>query len=195
MEVHSTDSEGKKNVGAGLASARGLRASLLGFDINSKRMYFILSIGNKKESMMTANQKRVSFLMNCFGIITILLLFSCNPCISAEVGNRKADGEENNIYNIHNTDMGKVAEDRIIFNRHGRSIGSVDEEGVIYNVSKIVIGRVESNGSVRNQSGTILGSVNEKGEIFNISKRKLGVVKDISDIKLIGATARLIFLK
>lgn len=144
---------------------------------------------------MTVNQKRLSFLINCFGIISLLLLFSCNPCMSAEVGKQKADDEENNIYNIHNTAMGKVTEDRIILNKFGRPIGSVDEEGIIHNVSNIIVGRVESNGSVRNQSGTILGSVNEKGEIFNISKRKLGIVQDISDIKLIGAAARLIFLK
>lgn len=144
---------------------------------------------------MTTNQKRISFLINCFGIISLVLLFSYNPCMSAEVDNRKANDKENNIYNIHNTAMGKVTGDRIIFNKFGRSIGSVDEDGIIYNVSKIVVGKVEENGNVKNQSGTKLGSVNEKGEIFNVSKRKLGIVEDVSDIKSIGAAARLIFLK
>ena len=66
---------------------------------------------------MTLNQKKLSFLINCFGIIFLLLLFSYNPCISAEAGNKKADDEENNIYNIHNTAMGKVNEDREILNK------------------------------------------------------------------------------
>ena len=144
---------------------------------------------------MTANQKRIPLLINCFIIVSLILIFSYNLCISAEVGKGKTDDEENYIYNIHNTVMGRVSEDLIIFNKFERSIGRVDEEGNIYNVSDIVVGRVESNGNVKNQSGTKLGSVNEKGEIFNISKRKMGIVKGISDIKLIGAAARLIFLK
>lgn len=160
-------------------------------------MYFIILSGNKnKEFIMDIYQKKRSFLKNSIWIVSLLIIFLCGSLIAAASDKKEVkDEEKNNIYNIHDRDMGKVTEDRIIYNRFGRPIGSVDEDGIIYNVSRIVVGKVEENGNVKNQSGTKMGSVNDDGEIFNVSKRKLGIVKNISDIKLIGGAARLIFLK
>jgi hypothetical protein len=129
----------------------------------------------------------------CIVMILLSLLFCPSSIIfSAEKG---ADKEEmkNNVFNIYDTERGRVSKDGAVYNLHGRMLGSVDGEGIIYNISKIKIGRVEADGSILNQSDTKLGTVNEKGEIFNVSQRKIGQVKDINDIKLIGGAARLIF--
>ncbi len=134
---------------------------------------------------------------NPFYLIMILLslLFCFSSMIfSAEKG---ADNKEvkNNVFNIYDSERGRVSEDGIVYSQHGNVLGSVDEEGIIYNISKIKIGKVEPDGSVLNQAGTKLGSVNENGEVFNVSEIKRGYVKGIKEIKLIGAAARLILFK
>ena len=125
----------------------------------------------------------------------IILLCSAAMLYSAEQKVEEPCEVENNIFNLYDREMGRVDEEGTVCNVHGSVLGSVDENGIIYNVSDMEIGKVEAGGSVLNQSGTRLGSVNEKGDILNVSDRKVGSVKDISNIKLTGGAARLIFLK
>ena len=145
----------------------------------------------KKISIPASPYKMVFLVLMC----SFLLLCCFKSLYSAEKKGKDTDEIKNNIYNLYDREMGMIDEKGIIYNSYGNKLGSVDENGVIYNISDLEIGRVEPDGSVLNQSETRLGSVNGKGEIFNVSDKKVGIVKDISDIKLIGGAARLIFLK
>jgi hypothetical protein len=137
----------------------------------------------------------VIFKTGLRAVTLFLVILLITPSAPAEDRGEGKELKPNNVYNIHGSEMGRVDEEGGIFNRYGRPLGSVDSDGKILNVSSLEIGKVKPDGSVVNQSGTRLGSVNKKGEIFNVSNRKVGEVKDISDIKLAGGAARLIFLK
>ena len=128
-------------------------------------------------------------------IIPFLFVMLCcfTTAYSSENNSKETSEIKNNVFNRYESEIGRVDEKGIIYNTYGDILGSVNKEGVIFNVSDIEIGKVEPDGSVLNQSETRLGSVNDKGEIFNVSDIKIGSVKDVSDIKLIGGVARLIF--
>ena len=147
--------------------------------------------------MIKKTDKRINLYKLIFLTITpFLLVLCCFTLInSAEKKEKGTEEIKNNVFNLYDREMGRVDEKGTVFNIYGRELGSVDNDGIIKNVSGLGIGKVESDGSVLNQSGTRLGSVNEKGDILNVSDRKIGIVKDISDIKLTGGAARLIFLK
>ena len=125
----------------------------------------------------------------------IILLCSFTLLYSSEQKEKDSDEGKNNIFNLSDYEIGKVTEEGIVYNRSGMVLGTVDEEGIIYNISKVKIGKTESDGNVFNQVGTKLAVVNGNGEIFNRNGYKVGYVKGISDIKLIGGVARLIFFK
>ncbi len=127
----------------------------------------------------------------CFLIMVLCIA----PLSKADEEDIDKTGIQNNIFNIHGSEMGRVSETGEIYSKYGRQVGSVDKNGTIFNVSDLEIGKVMPGGNVVNQSGTRLGSVNKKGEIFNVSNRKIGEVRDISDLFLAGGAARLIFLK
>ena len=148
-------------------------------------------------NMMKKKDNSVSLNKLIFLTITpfIILLCSFTLLYSSEQKEKDPDEGKNNIFNLSDYEIGKVTEEGIIYNRSGVALGSVDEEGIIYNVSNIKIGKTEPDGNVFNQVGTKLAVVNEKGEIFNRNDYKVGYVKDISDIKITGAVARLIFFK
>jgi hypothetical protein len=128
-------------------------------------------------------------------IIIFILQFCYVPALYSEEEKIKDDETKNNIFNLYDSELGRVSKEGIIYNQHGRKLGSVDDEGNIYNISKINIGKVDKDGTVFNQSDTKLGSVNENGEIFNRGASRVGQVKDLKDIKLIGGAARLIFFR
>lgn len=125
----------------------------------------------------------------------IILLCSFTLLYSSEQKETEQGEEKNNVFNLTDYEIGKVTEEGIVYNRYGTELGTVDEDGVIYNVSKIKIGKTEPDGNVFNQVGTKLAVVNEKGEISNRNGYKVGYVTNISNIKLIGGAARLIFFK
>lgn len=134
----------------------------------------------------------------CKPIYFVIFFFILQLCFVSALyaAEKKAidEGEKkNNVFNLYDSERGRISEEGIIYSQHGNVLGSVDKEGIIYNISKIKIGKVEPDGSVLNQANTKLGTVNENGEIYNVSSRKIGQVKDIKDIKLIGGAARLIF--
>jgi len=146
---------------------------------------------NKKNNN-TANRFKPGLLIL---VSSFLLLCLFTTTYSAEKNGKDAGEVKNNVFNLYDSELGRVDEKGTVYNKYGSILGSVDMDGIIYNVSNLEIGNIEPDGSILNQSGTMLGSVNEKGEVFNRSGMKVGVVKDISDIKLAGGAARLIFLK
>ncbi|MGD9159399.1 MAG: hypothetical protein PVG39_13390 [Desulfobacteraceae bacterium] len=147
--------------------------------------------------MITKTDNPISMYKLIFLTITPFLLILCSLTLVCSAEKKEKDTGEikNNVFSLYDREMGRVGEKGTVFNIYGRELGSVDENGIIKNVSGVEIGKVEPDGSILNQSGTRLGSVNEKGDILNVSDRKIGLVKDISDIKLTGGAARLIFLK
>lgn len=139
------------------------------------------------------NPARLCKLIFLILVSSLCLLCCFKSLYSAEKEGNSTGEIKNNVFNRYEKEIGRVDEKGAIYSKYGRALGSVDENGIIYNVSDIEIGRVQSDGNIFNQSETRLGRVNEKGEIFNVSDIKIGFVKDLSDIKLIGGAARLIF--